>query len=397
MPTPTNQFRLKLRPSTPYNISIDWGDGDRTVYRQTTPSNASQAGVTHTYNSGGVKVVSITENVVGGFPQPYFDGVRNTDGNNDDTKVKKILQWGRGTYSNNFDFSFAGCTNLQITATDSDSSKLNLITNLDSAFFNCTTLNSFPTINTSNVTNFNSTWYNCVGLSNNFPLLNMNKMTTGFNCFFNVKLSTAIYDQLLQNLANNNLNTGVVFHAGQNTYYSPAAKPFRDILTNNRNWTITDGGMLNGLTLTKVGGTPALRDVFNFTTDPAGLTCGSGCTTTSVSYGFGTSVVLNYTATGGTTCALPNRPNVFYSTTRSVQYTYAAGNGISLVGNGILNTGELIVLAAESGLTIGGTPSDGAPYDYIINNTSNGIRIQYQDIGILMNGDISVTAQVRCD
>lgn len=387
MPTASNQFRLKLQPNTAYNISIDWGDGSREIYNRTTPSQDVNAGITHTYTSGGVKTVSITENVVGGFPKPYFDGVRNTDSNNDDTKVKFIRQWGRGTYSN-FAHSFAGCTNLRITATDSDVSKLGLLTNLDSAFFNCTTLDSFPTINTSNVTNFNSTWYNCTNLSNVFPLLNMNKMTTGINCFFNVKLSTAVYDQLLQNLANNNLNTNVNFHAGQNTYYSPTAKPFRDILTNTRGWTITDGGMLNGLTLTKTGGTQTNRDNFNFFTNPAGLTCGVGCNTTSQTYGFGENVRLDYSATGGSGCATPN---IFYITSRSVRYTYAAGSGISMVGDGILNTGQLITLAADSGLTIGGTTSDGTPYDY-----GDGLYIKYQEIDIVMNGDISVTAQVRC-
>jgi hypothetical protein len=390
MPTATNQFRLKLQPSTAYNISIDWGDGSREIYRRTSPAAANNAGVIHTYSSGGVKTVSITENVVGGFPKPFFDGFRNTQANNDDTKVKFIRQWGRGTYSD-LAHSFAGCTNLKITASDSDSSKLGLLTNLDGAFYNCTTLDSFPTIDTTNVTNFNSTWYNCVGLSNVFPLLNMNKMTTGTSCFFNVKLSTAVYDQLLQNLANNNLNTDVVFHAGQNTYFSPTAKPFRDILTNDRRWVITDGGMLNGLTFTKTGGTQPQRDVFNFTTNPVGLTCGVGCNTTSQSYGLGTNVTLNYTDTAGVTCGLPN---VFYITSRSVKYTYAAGDGISLVGNGILNTGELMIV--DSSLNISGTPSDGTPYDYVVDGSSGGLFIKYQEIDIIMNGDINVTAQIRC-
>lgn len=385
MPTPNNQFRLKLQPDTAYDFSVDWGDGSKEIYRGTTPSIASDAGVSHTYTTAGLQIVSITENTVGGFPKPFYDGFRNTDANNDDIKVKTIKQWGKGRYSD-LAFSFAGCINMNVETLDSDTSNINLVTNLEGAFYNCVTINNFPTINTSNVTNFNSTWYNCTNLSDIFPLLNLNKMNNGFNCFFNVKLSIATYDQLLQNLANNNLNTDVVFHAGQNTFYSPAAKPFRDILTNARRWQITDGGMGNSLTLRKTGLTQGQRDVFDYMTNPSGIQCGVGCNETSENFAANQTVVLNYTESSNPSCPTPN---VFYITSRAVRYDYEAGSGISMVGNGILNTGELMTV--DNSLVLEGTPSDGTPYDY-----GDGIYIKYREITIVMSNNIIVTAQIRC-
>jgi hypothetical protein len=384
MPTPTNQFRLKLQPSTPYNFSIDWGDDAREIFQGTTSGVASNAGLSHTYTSTGNYIVSITENVVGGFPKPFFDNFRNTDSNNDGRKVTNIRQWGRGTFQD-LAYSFSNCINLQIGATDHPTSKLNEITNLNSAWYNCTSLTSFPQIDTSNVTNFNSTWYNCSNITN-FPLLNMNKMTDGTNCFNGAKIPTETYSQLLQNLAQNNLTRDVVFHAGSQTYYFQSAQAFKDVLTNTRGWIITDGGSVNSLNFTKTGGTVALRDQFNFFTNPAGLTCGAGCTNTSGSYGPNTLVTLDYNTTSSVTC--PN-PYVNYTTSRPVQYTYAAGEGISLLGNGILNTGELI--SVSDSLTIGGIPSDGTPYQ-----NGDGIVIRYKEIVINMNGNINVTASVIC-
>lgn len=384
MPTLNNQFRLKLSPNTIYNFSIDWGDGSREIFQGTTPSTDANAGISHTYATGGNYNVSITENVVGGFAKPYFDGFRNTDPNNDDIKVKNIKQWGKGTFLN-LSYSFAGCTNLQIAATDHPTSKLNLVTDLNSAWYNCNTLSFFPSIDTSNVTNFNSTWFNC-GNIKNFPLLDMSKMTEGINCFNGVKLDIDIYSQLLQFLAENNFNTNVIFHAGSKTTYYPYAQPFRDILTNTRNWQITDGGMGNSLNFTKTGGTLQQRDVFDFFTNPVALVCGAGCTNTSATFGVNDVVVLDYNVTPSITCS---EPNVFYTTSRSVSYTFQAGSGLSMIGNGILTTGEFIVV--DSSLSID-SPLDGTPYV-----GGDGIRIQYKEITITMNGNIDVFANISCN
>ena len=388
MPTPSNTFRLRLQPDTDYNFSISWGDGSKQVYNRRTPTSANLAILEKVYGSGGIKQISITENVVGGFPKPYFDGVRSTDTNNDARKVTKIIQWGRGRYSN-LEYSFAGCTNLQITATDGGTATINQVTSIRNAFDNCTSLTSFPSnFNTSNVTNFNSTWRNCSNITN-FPLLNMNKMTEGIDCFINVKLPTERYSQLLTNLATNNLNPNVVFHAGQNTNYFSTAIASRNTLMPGRGWNITDGGLVYSLTLTKTGGTLNERNQFAFFTTPAGLNCGSGCSSITELFGASQTVELNYNVTPSVTC--PN-PVVFYSVSRNIpQYEYIAGSGISMVGNGILTTGGVIGLGTNSGLLLGGSPA-GAPY-----KGGDGITVNYKDIDIPMSGgDIIVTAEISC-
>lgn len=372
---------------------MDWGDNTRQIFKGTTSSIASQAGLTKTYSAAGTYQVSITENVAGGFPKPFFDAFRNNDSNNDALKVRNIIRWGNVTFSD-LAYSFSECRNLQIAATDHPTSKLNLVTDLNSAWYNCTNLTTFPQIDTSNVTNFNSTWYNCINITN-FPLLNMNKMSDGFNCFFGMKLPTETYDQLLFNLSQNNFNTNVFFNAGERTTYSPSSQQYRDILTRpiaqgGRNWDIIDGGPSLGLNFTKQGQTQTARDQFNFFTNPARLNCGVGCNSTSVNFGLNEIVTLNYNAASTPSCLVPN---VYYETSRAVQYTYAAGDGILLEGNGILNTGQLINLriSPDSGLIIQGIPSDGTPYD-----NGLGITITYREIVIDMSSAISVFANIRC-
>jgi hypothetical protein len=402
MPTASNRFRLKLQPNTPYNFSINWGDGSREIYKKTTPSTEAEAGLEHVYTSGGLKTVSITENVVGGFPKPYFNAVTNVDVSNDAKKITKITQWGTGQYSN-LDFAFTGCTNLQITATDGNTSKINQIRSLRDTFRQCLSLSSFPSnFNTSNVTNFTNTWLNCANI-NNFPLINMNKMFTGVNCFYGMKLPTLIYDQLLVQLSQNNLNRSVTFYAGLKTNYSLSALQYRNVLTQERSWNITDGGPLLPVRLIKQGGTTNKQDQFAFFVNVkngalSSLICGSGCydKTEFLDAGPNVNLVLDYNVTSTPTCSTPN---VFYTTSKPVQYTYnsTTNTGISMVGNGVLNTGDLIVLGENSGLTIGGTPLNGTPYQ-----AGEGVKILYKDITWVMGEDlipdgIEIIATISCD
>lgn len=402
MPTASNRFRLKLQPNTPYNFSVTWGDGSREIYNKTTPSTESEAGLEHVYTSGGIKTVSITENVVGGFPKPYFNAVANIDANNDAKKITKITQWGTGQYSN-LDFAFTGCTNLQITATDGNTSKINQIASLRDTFRQCLSLSSFPSnFDTSNVKNFTNTWLNCANIKN-FPQINMNKMSTGVNCFYGMKLPTLIYDQLLVQLSQNNLNGAVVLHAGFKTNYSLSALPYRNVLTQERNWIIRDNGPLLPVRLIKQGGTTNEQDQFDFFVNVeygalSSLICGSGCydITEFLDAGPNVNLILDYNVTSTPTCSAPN---VFYTTSKPVQYIYASkvNRGINMVGNGILNTGDLIGLGENSGLTIGGTPLSGAPYQ-----GGEGIKIFYKDIKWVMDEDlmpdgIQITATISCD
>jgi hypothetical protein len=168
MATPTDQFRLKLAPSTSYNFTVNWGDGTSEVYNQTTSSTENLAGLTHTYSAPGVYDLTITENALSGFQRIYFNGNNNTSPSNDDVKVTDVVQWGNPSWSSMAD-AFEGCTNLRVIATDNNS--LSGVTNFGGAWASCASLNTFPLINTSNGTAFNGTWSGCTMLTS-FSLIN---------------------------------------------------------------------------------------------------------------------------------------------------------------------------------------------------------------------------------
>jgi hypothetical protein len=377
MPTPTNQFRLKLQPNFVYNFSIDWGDGSREIFQGTTSSIEANAGITHTYATAGVQTIGITENVVGGFPKTFFNAFFNNDANNDAVKVRNIKQWGLGKWQA-LGRSYANCINLQIAATDHPTSTIGQITNFNYAFYNCISLTNFPQLDTSNGTNFTATWMNCSNITN-FPLLNLNKMSQGTDCFNGVKIPTQTYSSMLTALAESNLNTNVVFHAGSQSYYFPWAQASRDVLTNNRGWIITDGGSQNTLAFRKflLNGAP---NCMTFTTVPAGLNCGTSCTQTEAQFPINASVTLD--STTGTGCRIS-----YFNTSRSVTYIYTGSSDLNFTGNGIMNTGDLI--GYDSSLVVVDA-SAGTPYA----EGDGSIRITYKDLNLVMEGNITIDAYI---
>ena len=188
MATPTNQFRLKLAPSTSYNFTINWGDGNSEIFNQTTSSTEISAGLTHTYASPSAYRVSITENVSEGFPRIYFNGQTNSHSSNDDVKVTDIIQWGNPVWSSMTD-AFEGCSNLSAVATDGGTSKLSGVSIFDSMFSYCSRIKDFPVIDTSNATSMVGTWQYCTSLSS-FPFLNTSKVTNFASAFINCPIKS---------------------------------------------------------------------------------------------------------------------------------------------------------------------------------------------------------------
>lgn len=182
MATPTNEFRIKLAPSTSYNFTVDWGDGISEIYNQTTSSTEDLAGLTHTYAAASAYEISIRENSSGGFPRIFFNGVTNTSSTNDDVKITDIVKWGNVKWTSMTD-AFEGCLNLSAIETDNGISTLSGVSNFVSTWYNCSSIQTFPLIDTRNATNFNNTWYNCYSIKN-FPLINTSKGTT-FNFTWN--------------------------------------------------------------------------------------------------------------------------------------------------------------------------------------------------------------------
>ena len=209
MATDNNQFRLKLTPSTYYHFTVDWGDGAREMFTGTTNSLEASAGLTHIYAQPGIYNVQITELSAGGFPSVYFNGVDNTSWYVDDSKVRRVNQWGHVAWKT-LEGAFEGCVNL--SAVDTTSSKLTGVDSLnevfwncgrlsalpvsfpavinhdngyDNAFSGCTRITSMPYIELSGVTSLSSTWQNCSSLTT-FPSLStrniISMLQTWFNC-----------------------------------------------------------------------------------------------------------------------------------------------------------------------------------------------------------------------
>jgi surface protein len=120
----SNNITIPLTGSG-YDFDIDWGDG--TIETKTgAPGNIS-----HTYSAAGEKTVSITPNVITGFPKIYINYFGNRN------NLKTVEQWGDVQWTT-MDKAFYGASNLIITATDVPD--LSLVTNFNFMFTNCTAL-----------------------------------------------------------------------------------------------------------------------------------------------------------------------------------------------------------------------------------------------------------------
>jgi hypothetical protein len=140
------------------SVSIDWNDGTTETYA----GSAANTTITHTYETPGLYLVTITgvfENIKLG----NFTGSQASD-------LVNVAQNGPDWSPTNLTDLYNGCTLLKNEALD-DFSDTSLITQYLRAFQNCSSLTSFPLINTSAGTNFSSAWQNCSSLTS-FPLIN---------------------------------------------------------------------------------------------------------------------------------------------------------------------------------------------------------------------------------
>ncbi len=148
---------------TSSSFQITTGGGTY-LYNVTADDGYSATGLTgdHLINFTGVSEphkVSIS----GVFPAFDFTG------NADDVKIVELSNFGiYGLGSTSQEDAFNGCTNLTITATDGGNFKN--VTDLTDSFLGCSSLISFPYIDTGKVEDFNATFRNCTSLTD-FPLL----------------------------------------------------------------------------------------------------------------------------------------------------------------------------------------------------------------------------------
>lgn len=283
----SDTFVLPCGTGVQFNGYITWGDG------QETRVTGAPGDITHTYAAAGIYVVRCRELVNGGFPRVYFNNA------GDKAKVLEILQWGQNEWST-FQNAFFGCSNLIITANDAWKARTAKVTNLAATFRGCTSLRpfqafdtravtdwsnlfngdtaltafpfrdtrvattfsamcytcsglkNFPWIDSGNVTNWSTAFFQCTGLNSyDFPTLDMHSITSGTNFMYQVNISKASYNSMLDQLANGRggipaaAATGVAFRC--DAHYDGSTGGYdgttaRGYLTGTKTWTITDGG-----------------------------------------------------------------------------------------------------------------------------------------------------------
>ena len=141
---------FNLRSTGTGDYEVEWGDG--TVERSTSNTLA------HTYSAGSyvLKVRTAQQYV------PYFNNSTDED---QITSVALVSDLDVGTNLSN---AWLGANN--IISFDAAFGVTAGVTNFSSAWYTCSGLTSFPTLDTSSGTNFNAAWYNCNKLTS-FPTL----------------------------------------------------------------------------------------------------------------------------------------------------------------------------------------------------------------------------------
>jgi hypothetical protein len=140
------------------SVSIDWGDGITETYA----GAAANTTITHTYETAGLYLVSIT-GVFENIKLAGFTGSQASD-------LASVLQNSPDWSPTNLTNLYTGCSLITSSSLDNfpDTS---LVTQFNAAFQNCSSLTSFPLINTASGTTFSATWAGCFSLTS-FPLIN---------------------------------------------------------------------------------------------------------------------------------------------------------------------------------------------------------------------------------
>lgn len=141
---------FNLRSTGTVDYEVEWGDG--TVERSTSNTLA------HTYAAGDYVLKIRTSQEY----RPYFNNSTDED---QITSIELVSDLDVGTDLLN---AWYGANN--ITDFDAASGVTSSVNNFQSTWYNCTSLASFPSIDTSSGTKFYLTWTNCSSLTN-FPQL----------------------------------------------------------------------------------------------------------------------------------------------------------------------------------------------------------------------------------
>ena len=156
---------FELRDSGTVNYQVEWGDGS--AVETVTTNNKS-----HTYASSGTYAVKLDTT---GSYRPYY----YLNGNED--QITAVLIDASANLGTNLFGAFAGANNM--TSFSCPSSVTATVTSFQRAFWVCSSLTSFPVIDTSNGTIFERTWRQS-GLTS-FPSLDFSSATTFSAAWYN--------------------------------------------------------------------------------------------------------------------------------------------------------------------------------------------------------------------
>ena len=201
-----------------YNYGVDWGDGNI--------STGVTGSVQHTYAIAGTYTIKIS----GDFPRIYF----NNGG--DKLKLLEIQNWGNIAW-NSLESSYFGCSNMDITATDTPN--LSNVTTTVQAFRNCTSLvgNSFMNNwDTSNVNNMSFMFNGATSFNQNISNWNTSNVTNINSMFQNATLF------------NQPLNWDLSSVGLMNAVFAQAISFNQDISSWNTSNTTNMSNMFNGAT-----------------------------------------------------------------------------------------------------------------------------------------------------
>lgn len=157
------------------SFTVDWGDGNTTT--------ETGGDISHTYDSGiATSIVSIGAQGDTGA----FGGLRFNNGGSK-TDLLEIQQWGSIDFITLF-LGFYGCSNMQITATDSPNLLLSgsgSSTSFQQIFFNCTALTGNSYMNNWDVSNVTNMFYAFANTAFNADISNwdVSNVTSFSRCF----------------------------------------------------------------------------------------------------------------------------------------------------------------------------------------------------------------------
>jgi len=173
-----------------YDFTIDWGDG--TIESKADPLSS----VTHTYAVAGIKTVSITPNILTGFPRIYINGFSNS------SLLKTIESWGSGQWGTSLNSSFLNASNLVINATDIPD--FSNVTDMGYMFYGATAFNQdISNWNVSNVTNMGFMFYGATAFNQNIGSWNVSNVTDMTYMFY----GATAFNQDISNWNVSNVNS----------------------------------------------------------------------------------------------------------------------------------------------------------------------------------------------